>query len=69
MFPVVAPVPNFKKENEMANMLGKARQPFCGKHCGYHTKADQAINKRADRHKANQAIREEKRPYRGSDAI
>ena len=46
-------------------MLGVARQPFCGKCCGYHKKSDQVVNKRADRHMENQKLKEEKRLING----
>lgn len=30
----------------MARMLGPIGQPFCGKHCGWFTKADNQVAKR-----------------------
>jgi hypothetical protein len=45
----------------MARMLGTARQPFCGKCCGTHTKKATQVIKRRERRAANQQIRQEAR--------
>lgn len=50
----------------MARMLGWARQPFCGKCCGDHTKAVKQITKRAARSADKQRIRKEMSNYDGN---
>lgn len=42
----------------MANMLGKMRQPFCGKCCGEHTKKGNCKQKRAQKRAERQQLKE-----------
>ena len=44
--------------NHGKNAGKSPRQPFCGKCCGEHTKAGNALNKRADRRTFRQTLKE-----------
>jgi len=41
----------------MARMLGPIGQPFCGKHCGWQTKADNQKEKRRTKRREKAELR------------
>ena len=45
------------QQSDQGRMLGVARQPFCGKCCGEHSKVGNAKQKRAQRRSERQLLK------------